>query len=354
MAFLVVDHLHMTYGPVRALDDVSIKIEEGEFITLLGPSGSGKTTLLMSIAGFTQPTSGALVFDGREITNLEPEDRDFGLVFQGYALFPHLSVAGNVAFPLKVRKWAPERIKARVAEMLALVGLDHLADRKPRQLSGGQQQRVALARALSFGPKVLLLDEPLSALDRMLRETMQTELRRLHRETGVTFLYVTHDQQEALTMSDRIAVFNKGRIVECDTAQRLFKAPKTRFVAEFLGENNFVTGQRKAGLWQAFGTQFTLPADRDLDRDAIGATLWLRPGDIGIGPAGEGEIGFSATVTDVVFLGTLHNLTLRLETGETITASVPDTLDAATILGQTLGFRASTKAIGTIPAGGDR
>ncbi|PZQ95961.1 MAG: polyamine ABC transporter ATP-binding protein [Cereibacter sphaeroides] len=342
----------MTYGPVTALDDVSITVREGEFITLLGPSGSGKTTLLMSIAGFTQPTGGDIILDGRKITDLEPEDRNFGLVFQGYALFPHLSVADNIAFPLRVRKWDSTRIKARVTEMLALVGLDHLASRKPRQLSGGQQQRVALARALAFGPRVLLLDEPLSALDRMLREQMQQELRRLHRETGVTFLYVTHDQQEALTMSDRVAVFNKGRIVECDTAQRLFKAPQTQFVAEFLGENNFVTGTRQDGRWQAFGTSFVLPPERDAPADRQGATLWLRPGDIELGAGGPDEVSFQGKVEDTMFLGTRNSLTLRLDTGETIVASIPNELNLAEIVGQTLTFRARTTSVGVIPQEG--
>ncbi|WP_225027150.1 ABC transporter ATP-binding protein [Xinfangfangia pollutisoli] len=351
MGFLVIDQLTMTYGQVTALDDVSLTVKEGEFITLLGPSGSGKTTLLMSIAGFNRPTAGEIVFDGRQITGLEPEDRDFGLVFQGYALFPHLSVADNVAFPLRVRKWDKARIRARVAEMLDLVGLAHLAGRKPRQLSGGQQQRVALARALAFGPRVLLLDEPLSALDRMLRETMQQELRRLHRETGVTFLYVTHDQQEALTLSDRIAVFNKGRIVECDTAQRLFRAPKTRFVAEFLGENNFVTGTRQGGRWTGLGTGFVLPPDRDLPEDRSAATLWLRPGDIALGPAGAGEIGFQAVVEDVIFAGTSSGLHLRLPTGEPLVASVAAEISAAEITGKTLAFHARPGAVGVIPEG---
>ncbi|MCX7303979.1 MAG: ABC transporter ATP-binding protein, partial [Hyphomicrobiales bacterium] len=322
MAFLVVENVEMTYGPLRALDDVSLTVEEGEFVSLLGPSGSGKTTLLMSLAGFNRPSAGRILLDGQDITATEPEDRNFGLVFQGYALFPHLSVRANIAFPLRVRKWEPARIRTRVDEMLALVGLDSFADRKPRQLSGGQQQRVALARALSFGPRVLLLDEPLSALDRMLREQMQTELRRLHKETGVTFLYVTHDQQEALTMSDRIAVFEKGKIVEEGRPSRLFKSPTTRFVAEFLGENNFVRGTCSNGVWQGFGASFSLPESRDSGGDTGAATLWLRPGDIGFGPGGEGDFSFSARVEDFVFGGTQNRLELRLPGGESIAASI--------------------------------
>ncbi|MEQ1944826.1 ABC transporter ATP-binding protein [Mesorhizobium sp. VNQ89] len=348
MSFLVVHSLEMHYGPLRALDDVSLTIEEGEFISLLGPSGSGKTTMLMSIAGFNIPTAGRILLDGQDITHREPEDRNFGLVFQGYALFPHLTVAGNVAFPLKVRKWGAARIKKRVDEMLALVGLENFADRKPRQLSGGQQQRVALARALSFGPRVLLLDEPLSALDRMLREQMQTELRRLHRETGVTFLYVTHDQQEALTMSDRIAVFEKGKIVEQGSPARLFKSPTTRFVAEFLGENNFVKGSRANGQWQAFGTGFVLPDARDGGDDVAEATLWLRPGDIGFGQGREGDISFTATVEDFVFGGTQSRLTLRLKTGEIVFASIAADLLPDDIVGSEQTFHARRDAVGVL------
>lgn len=348
MSFLVVDSLEMNYGPLKALDDVSLKIEEGEFISLLGPSGSGKTTMLMSIAGFNIPTAGRIVLDGQDITRTEPEDRNFGLVFQGYALFPHLTVAGNVAFPLKVRKWDAARIKNRVDEMLALVGLENFADRKPRQLSGGQQQRVALARALSFGPRVLLLDEPLSALDRMLREQMQTELRRLHKETGVTFLYVTHDQQEALTMSDRIAVFEKGKIVEQGSPARLFKSPTTRFVAEFLGENNFVRGNCSNGVWQAFGTGFALPDARDGGVDAGEATLWLRPGDIGFGDGRDGHIKFTAKVEDFVFGGTQSRLTLRLTTGEIVVASIAADLLPDHIVGSEQTFHARRDAVGVL------
>jgi putative spermidine/putrescine transport system ATP-binding protein len=348
MSFLVVDSLEMNYGPLKALDDVSLTIEEGEFISLLGPSGSGKTTMLMSIAGFNIPTAGRILLDGQDITQKEPEDRNFGLVFQGYALFPHLTVAGNVAFPLKVRKWEAARIRKRVDEMLALVGLENFADRKPRQLSGGQQQRVALARSLSFGPRVLLLDEPLSALDRMLREQMQTELRRLHKETGVTFLYVTHDQQEALTMSDRIAVFEKGKIVEQGSPARLFKSPTTRFVAEFLGENNFVKGSRSNGQWQAFGTDFVLPEVRDGGVDAGEATLWLRPGDIGFGEGRDGDIRFTATVEDFVFGGTQSRLTLRLTTGEIVVASIAADLLPDHIVGSEQTFHARRDAVGVL------
>jgi len=230
------------YGPVVAADAVDLEVAQGEFITLLGPSGSGKTTLLMMIAGFAQPTAGEILLDGRDITKLPPEKRNFGMVFQGYALFQHMTVAGNVGFPLQVRGRARSEIDGRVARALALVQMDHLAGRKPRQLSGGQQQRVALARAMSFDPDILLLDEPLSALDRKLRTELQVELKALHQQLGKTFLYVTHDQEEALSMSDRIAILRDGRIEQLGGPEDLYERPVSRFVASFLGESNFLSG----------------------------------------------------------------------------------------------------------------
>jgi putative spermidine/putrescine transport system ATP-binding protein len=231
------------YGPVRAVDGVDLDVARGEFLTLLGPSGSGKTTMLMMIAGFTAPSAGEILLDGRAITHLPPEKRNFGMVFQGYALFPHLSVFDNVAFPLKVRRRPPEEIKREVNRALELVQLTALADRMPRQLSGGQQQRVALARALVFTPDVLLLDEPLGALDRKLRTEVQIELKQLHERIGTTFVYVTHDQEEALSMSDRVAIVRDGRFVQIGRPADLYERPATRFVAGFLGESNFIKGR---------------------------------------------------------------------------------------------------------------
>ncbi|MDZ4736830.1 MAG: ABC transporter ATP-binding protein [Rhodospirillaceae bacterium] len=234
------------YGTIRAVDGVDLDVPRGEFLTLLGPSGSGKTTMLMMIAGFTGPTEGRILLDGRDITDLPPEKRNFGMVFQGYALFPHLSVFDNVAFPLKVRRKSQEETRERVGKALDLVQLNNLADRNPRQLSGGQQQRVALARALVFNPEILLLDEPLGALDRKLRQEVQIELKELHRRVGTTFIYVTHDQEEALSMSDRIAIVRDGKFVQIGTPDELYERPKTRFVAGFLGESNFLKGQVNA------------------------------------------------------------------------------------------------------------
>jgi len=236
---LEAEHITKRYGATAALDDVSLRVGRGRFVTLLGPSGSGKTTLLNVIAGFVPPDSGRLLLDGRPIEHLPPEKRGFGMVFQGYALFPHLTVSENVAFPLRVRRTPRGEIATRVAAALDLVQLAPMAARMPRQLSGGQQQRVALARALVFRPNLLLLDEPLSALDKNLRVNMQEELKALHARLGLTFVYVTHDQQEALSLSDDVAILHHGRLVQVGSPTELYERPATRFVAGFLGRSNF-------------------------------------------------------------------------------------------------------------------
>jgi putative spermidine/putrescine transport system ATP-binding protein len=234
--------LSKRYGSFVAVEDVSLRVERGEFLTLLGPSGSGKTTILMAIAGFTAPSGGAILLDGSDITGLPPEKRDFGMVFQGYALFPHMSVAENVAFPLRVRGLGRADRDAKVRAALDLVQLDRFAERRPAQLSGGQQQRVALARALVFDPALLLLDEPLSALDKKLRAELQEELKALHRRVGRTFVNVTHDQEEALSLSDHVAILNHGRLIQLGAPAQLYERPRTRFVADFLGKSNFLHG----------------------------------------------------------------------------------------------------------------
>ncbi|WP_027132895.1 ABC transporter ATP-binding protein [Geminicoccus roseus] len=241
---LLLQGLSKHYGRHQVLRDVSLEIERGCFLTLLGPSGSGKTTLLKVLAGFERCSAGRLLLGATDITRLPAERRTFGLVFQGYALFPHMTVAGNVAFPLKVRRWSRQRIKDRVQEMLDMVQLGHLAQRRPAELSGGQQQRVALARALAFEPDLLLLDEPMSALDRKLRGDLQTELRRIHRQLGTTFIYVTHDQDEAMTMSDRVAVMDHGQLMQVGAPDDLYERPDNRFVASFLGRSNFLPVER--------------------------------------------------------------------------------------------------------------
>jgi putative spermidine/putrescine transport system ATP-binding protein len=238
---LALQGLSKRYGSFTAVDDVSLRIERGQFLTLLGPSGSGKTTILMCIAGFVAPSEGAVLLDARDITALPPEKRDFGMVFQGYALFPHMTVAENVAFPLRVRRMGAAERDAKVRAALDLVQLERFAERRPSQLSGGQQQRVALARALVFEPNLLLLDEPLSALDKKLRAELQEELKALHRRIGRTFINVTHDQEEALSLSDRVAILNHGKLVQEGAPAALYERPRTRFVADFLGKSNFLT-----------------------------------------------------------------------------------------------------------------
>jgi putative spermidine/putrescine transport system ATP-binding protein len=237
--FIDVEKMYGTFHAVRRLN---LTIGRGEFLTFLGPSGSGKTTTLNMLAGFERPSQGAIMLDGKSVDRLPPYERNIGMVFQNYALFPHMSVANNVAFPLSVRKVPQAEIGPRVTRALEMVRLEQFKDRKPAQLSGGQQQRVALARALVFQPSLVLMDEPLGALDKKLREHMQIELKQIHEMLGVTIVYVTHDQSEALTMSDRVAIFESGSIVQIGTPGELYKMPATAFVASFIGENNALTG----------------------------------------------------------------------------------------------------------------
>ena len=239
-AYLRLQEVIKSYdGRVNAVDGVSISVRRGEFLTLLGPSGSGKTTTLLMIAGFEELTAGRLELDGRSLANVRPYRRNIGMVFQNYALFPHMTTETNVAFPLRMRKFPREQIRPRVEKALELVGLAEFAVKYPRELSGGQQQRVALARALVFEPDVLLLDEPLGALDKNLREQMQVEIKRIHGEVGITTIYVTHDQTEAMTMSDRVAVFNDGKIEQIAAPLEMYHRPATYFVGNFIGDSNF-------------------------------------------------------------------------------------------------------------------
>jgi putative spermidine/putrescine transport system ATP-binding protein len=237
---LQVSNVSKYFGNFRAVDSISIDIRKGEFLTLLGPSGSGKTTLLMMIAGFLNISKGDIALDGASIADVPAEKRNFGMVFQGYALFPHMTVRNNIGYSLSVRKRSTSEICARVDEMLELVQLQEFADRKPGQLSGGQQQRVALARALCFAPPVLLLDEPLGALDKKLRVEVQEQLKDIHRRVGTTFIYVTHDQEEALSMSDRIVIMRDGGIEQVGTPKELYERPINQFTASFLGKSNFI------------------------------------------------------------------------------------------------------------------
>jgi putative spermidine/putrescine transport system ATP-binding protein len=240
---LILTNLVKSYdGRQNAVDRIDLTVKAGEFVSFLGPSGSGKTTTLMMIAGFEQPTSGTISMDGQPIERVPAYERNIGMVFQNYALFPHMSVRNNVAFPLRIRRMPKQEMAKRVDRALQMVGLGVFGERYPAELSGGQQQRVALARALVFEPGLILLDEPLGALDKSLREQMQVELKRIHKELGVTMIYVTHDQTEAMTMSDRIAVFNAGRIEHLGTPTEVYFKPRTRFVASFIGDSNLLEG----------------------------------------------------------------------------------------------------------------
>jgi putative spermidine/putrescine transport system ATP-binding protein len=267
------DRVVKDYGlATPAVDDVSLTVEPGEFMTLLGPSGSGKTTTLNLIAGFETLTTGTIHFDGTDVSTLPPHRRDLGMLFQNYALFPHMTVAQNVAYPLRERKVPKAEIARRVAEVLELVQLTGRDDHHPAQLSGGQQQRVALARAIVFGPKALLLDEPLGALDRNLRGTLQAEIHRIHREVGTTFVFVTHDQEEAMTLSDRIALFNAGRIEQVGTPEELYQRPETLFTARFLGDSNVFP--LSGPVSQEDNVGLSGPASREDNVGLSGAVSW--------------------------------------------------------------------------------
>jgi putative spermidine/putrescine transport system ATP-binding protein len=314
MALIEFDRISKHYpgSATPAVDSLTLAIEAGEFITLLGPSGSGKTTTLMLLAGFEAPSSGQIRLDGRPIHSLPPHQRDMGVVFQSYSLFPHMTVAQNVAFPLSVRKVDAAQTQARVAAVLDKVRLGHLAGRKPQQLSGGQQQRVALARALVFEPRVVLMDEPLSALDKKLREEMQLEIRRLHRELGVTMVFVTHDQAEAMTLSDRVAVFNLGRIEQLAAPQVLYDHPANAFVAGFVGDNNVLPGQATAdgGLRLSDGRVLQARASAGLGGGAA-AQLCVRPERLHLGDQGANRL--PATVLDAIHQGDHWRLVAQLQ-----------------------------------------
>jgi len=321
-----------SYGPVTALHGVSLAIADNEFFTLLGPSGCGKTTLLRLIAGFETITSGEIRLFGQNIAQLEPNHRPVNTVFQQYALFPHLTVTDNVAFGLKMQGVDAPTRRARAGQMLEMVHLSQFADRMPAQLSGGQQQRVALARALAPAPKVLLLDEPLSALDLKLRQAMRVELKQLQEETGITFVFVTHDQEEALTMSDRIAVMSNGRVQQTGTAREIYEAPVNRFVADFIGETNLLQVEVES-VSQGLAT-LTLPGGHRITCPSASTTigrhhLSIRPERLTISP----DADLLATVDRVVYLGTdlqviahldgSQPITLRLQNAARITPPAP-------------------------------
>jgi putative spermidine/putrescine transport system ATP-binding protein len=308
-----------TYGKVFALDHVDLDVRSGEFLTLLGPSGSGKTTLLMVLAGFTRPDHGSILFGDREIIRMPPHKRDLGMVFQNYALFPHMTVAANVGFPLRLRKVGKAEIAARVERALETVQLAGYGDRGIDQLSGGQRQRVALARAIVFEPRILLMDEPLSALDKKLREYMQIELRRLHDKLGMTTVYVTHDQREALTMSDRIAVMSEGRILQLGSPAEIYNHPAERFVADFIGDTNFLEAEVTSLNGRAARVRLPGGAVRNASlpeglTPAPGerVTIVIRPEHASLAPGSNAAGDLEGTVENAVFFGTDTHIHLRL------------------------------------------
>jgi putative spermidine/putrescine transport system ATP-binding protein len=316
------------YGHFHAVRRLNLSIGRGEFLTFLGPSGSGKTTTLNMLAGFERPSQGVITLDGKSVDRLPPYERNIGMVFQNYALFPHMSVADNVAFPLSVRKMPKAEIGPRVTRALEMVRLERFKDRKPAQLSGGQQQRVALARALVFQPTLVLMDEPLGALDKKLREHMQIELMQIHQMLGVTIVYVTHDQSEALTMSDRVAIFESGAIDQIGTPDELYNKPATAFVAGFIGENNALDGV----VERVVGDQclVALPTGLTTTAMAIGdirpggkVQLTIRPERIGLSGAGAASNNrFRATVDGRIYHGDHQRLLARLASGQVLTVKI--------------------------------
>ncbi|MDR5734382.1 ABC transporter ATP-binding protein [Caballeronia sp. LZ025] len=322
-------------GANYVVDDLNLDVRKGEFLSLLGPSGSGKTTTLMMLAGFESPTHGEIRLDGKRLDDKPPHQRDIGMVFQNYALFPHLTIAENVAFPLSVRRISRAEQKTRVKRALEMIELPHLANRRPSQLSGGQQQRVALARALVFEPSVVLMDEPLGALDKRLRETMQYEIMRLHRELSLTIVYVTHDQAEALTMSDRVAVFSDGRIQQAATPSELYENAQNAFVANFVGENNGLTG-RVVGVDEPWATLALSDGSTIRGRYEHGlragdeAMLALRPERAHIPDAEGTHVDqhcnvVRARVDELVYCGDHHRVHLTLGSRDAIVVKVPNT-----------------------------
>ncbi|WP_415183198.1 ABC transporter ATP-binding protein [Phaeovulum sp.] len=348
--------LGKSYGGLKVLADVNLSVTPGEFITFLGPSGSGKTTTLNLIAGFADPDDGGVMqLDGRDLGAVPAHKRDIGVVFQNYALFPHKTVRENIAFPLRQRRPRPDKatIDRRVNEVLKLVHLEAYGDRRPHQLSGGQQQRVALARAVVFEPKLLLLDEPLGALDKRLREALQMELRRIHRELGVTIIFVTHDQDEALTLSDRIVVFREGAVEQIGTPEQLYNNPGSEFVATFLGDSNIFACTVRGGVVtasEAGGRYAPLPGEAD------GAVkIMARPERIRVLPADPGteiDNAVPVTISDIVFAGASVRVEAEDATGATLIAR-GGRMDPSLTIGAKAWFvwdSSATRIVAKVPA----
>ena len=329
--FIEFRNVSKRFGDFVAVDDISLAIYEREFFALLGPSGCGKTTMMRMVAGFEEPTSGDVMLDGHNLAGVPPYRRPSNMMFQSYALFPHMSVEENVAFGLKQEGMPKDQIAARVAEMLKMVKLDTFAQRKPHQLSGGQRQRVALARSLAKKPKVLLLDEPLGALDKKLREETQFELTDLQVDLGLTFVIVTHDQEEAMTLADRIAVMNHGKIIQVGTPAEIYEQPNSKYVADFIGNINLLEGKIVSATgggvrMDCAGTGATVVVDQELTA-GTGGTAWfaIRPEKIGVSlspPADPAVNAVAGQVWDIGYLGDISVYHVRLASGATIKATV--------------------------------
>lgn len=318
--------LSKTYGPVTALHPTDLSMLKGEFLTLLGPSGSGKTTLLNLIAGATTPTAGSILLDGRDITHKPPRERGIGMVFQNYALMPHMNVFDNVAYPLRVRRLSAKTIREKVTEALERVGLRGFEDRKPRQLSGGQQQRVGIARCIVYSPAIIMMDEPLGALDKNLREQMQGEIKRLHKELGTTFIYVTHDQEEALNMSDRICLMSGGQIAQLGTPDELYFRPRSRFVAEFIGESNLICGRVDGAGRMVIAGGKSIAVSGEKLTEGSERLLLVRPERVRIygmdQATGEPNNILSGRIASSTFFGGMIRVTVETENGLSITAKL--------------------------------
>jgi putative spermidine/putrescine transport system ATP-binding protein len=307
------------YGPVTALEPIDLTVASGELLTVLGPSGSGKTTLLHIVSGLVEPSGGDLYIDGVEHTHTPVHRRDIGMVFQSYALFPHLTVDENIAFPLRMRRQPEAGIRRRVSAALEMVQLGDLGQRMPRALSGGQQQRVALARCFVYQPSIILMDEPLGALDKKLREHMQIEIKRLHRDTGVTIIYVTHDQEEALALSDRICLMNQARIEQVGTPEEIYERPATVFAADFIGVSTIFQGIRDQATLRTADGDFALPDSAPPGTGA--AALIIRPEHIRVGA--DTDCRVSGQVIEVVYAGADTRLIVRLHSGTELTVRIP-------------------------------
>ncbi|MBO9390252.1 MAG: ABC transporter ATP-binding protein [Roseiflexus sp.] len=316
MSFLEIVHVHKRFGTTIAVEDFTLAVEQGEFISFLGPSGCGKTTTLRMVAGFEKPTSGQIVIDGVDVTNMPPNRRNIGMVFQSYALFPNMTVADNIGFGLRIARRPAHEIRVRVEELLRIIHMPEFGRRYPYQLSGGQQQRVALARALAIQPKLLLLDEPLSALDAKIRASLRQEIRDIQRQLGITTIYVTHDQEEAMALSDRIVVMSRGKIEQIGTLFEVYNFPATRFVASFVGTLNQIEAtvvDAAIGLLAVEGQQFRIARPLPQHRSGDRVNIAIRPELIALdGQFNSAMNRLSGTVEDVTFLGSIVRVRLRL------------------------------------------